>query len=142
MGAGGTPALLPSPLHFGADLVEWCRRSTQAYLSWPVTRYYTVMATINDLVLVHLDRKPAFYARIDDITPDVKRGWYQVELLVLSLPPQTLVWILEETHLQGEEYTMGGRPVQLTLIPLKAPPQPGSPAPAGKAKVIPLVRKP
>ena len=99
------------------------------------------MATINDLVLVHLDRKPAFYARIDDITPDVKRGWYQVELLVLSLPPQTLVWILEETHLQGEEYTMGGRPVQLTLIPPKAPPQPGSPAPAGKAKVIPLVRK-
>jgi hypothetical protein len=99
------------------------------------------MATINDLVLVHLDRKPAFYARINDITPDVKRGWYQVELLVLSQPPQTLVWILEETHLQGEEYTMGGRPVQLTLIPPKAPPQPGSPAPAGKAKVIPLVRK-
>ena len=99
------------------------------------------MATINDLVLVHLDRHPAFYARINDITPDVKRGWYQVELLVLSQPPQTLVWILEETHLQGEEYTMGGRPVQLTLIPPKVLPQPGSPAPAGKAKVIPLVRK-
>jgi hypothetical protein len=72
------------------------------------------MATINDLVLVHLDRKPGFYARVNDITPDVKRGWYQVELLVLSLPPQTLVWIL---------------------------PQPGSPTPEGKAKVIPLVRK-
>ena len=100
------------------------------------------MATINDLVLVHLDRHPAFYARINDITPDVKRGWYQVELLVLSLPPQTLVWILEETHLQGEEYTMGGRPVQLTLIPPIAPPQPGSPAPAGKGKVIPLVGRP
>jgi hypothetical protein len=99
------------------------------------------MATINDLVLVHLDRKPAFYARINDIVPDGKRGWYQVELLVLSLPPQTLVWILEETHLQGEEFTMGGRPVQLALIPLKAPPQPSSPAPEAKAKVIPLVRK-
>ncbi len=99
------------------------------------------MATINDLVLVHLDRQPAFYARINDITPDVKRGWYQVELLVLSLPTQTLVWILEETHLQGEEYTMGGRPVQLTLIPPKAPPQSGSPTPAGKAKIIPLIRK-
>jgi hypothetical protein len=99
------------------------------------------MATINDLVLVHLDRNPAFYARINDITPDVKRGWYQVELLVLSLPPQTLVWILEETHLQGEEYTMGGRPVQLTLIPPKDPPPTSSPAPEGKGKVIPLVRK-
>jgi hypothetical protein len=99
------------------------------------------MVTINDLVLVYLDRKPAFYARINDITPDVKRGWYQVELLVLSLPSQTLVWILEETHLQGEEFTMGGRPVKLAFIPPKPPPQPGSPLPEGKAKVIPLVRK-
>jgi len=100
------------------------------------------MATINVMVQAHLDRKPAYYARVDDITPDAKRGWYQVELLALTLPPQTLVWILEETHLQGEEYTMGGRPVRLKLIPPKAPPQPGSPAPADKAKVIPLVRKP
>jgi hypothetical protein len=104
-------------------------------------RNQTVMATINDLVLVHLDRKPAFYARINDITPDVKRGWYQVELLVLALPSQTLVWILEETHLLGEEFTMGGRPVQMALIPPQTLPQPGSPSPDGKAKVIPLVRK-
>jgi hypothetical protein len=99
------------------------------------------MATINDLMLVHLDRKPAFYARINDINPDVKRGWYQVELLVLSLPPQTLVWILEESHLQGEEFTMGGRPVKLVPIPPKPAPEPGTSGPAGKGKIIPLVRK-
>jgi hypothetical protein len=98
------------------------------------------MATINDLVLVHLDRKPAFYARINDISPDVKRGWYQVELLALTVPPQTVVWILEESHLGGQEFTMGGQPVQLALIPPKPPPEPGSP-PEGKAKIIPLVRK-
>ncbi len=99
------------------------------------------MATINDLVLVHLDNKPAFYARINDINPDVKRGWYQVELLVLSQPSQTLVWILEESHLQGQEFTMGGRPVKLILVPPKTPPQPGSSPPESKAKVIPLIRK-
>jgi len=98
------------------------------------------MATINDLVLVHLDRQPGFYARINDISPDVKRGWYQVELLVLSLPPQTVVWILEGTHLQGEEFTMGGRPVKLTHIPPKTPP-PAGPPPKDKGKVISLVRK-
>jgi hypothetical protein len=98
------------------------------------------MATINDLVLVHLDRKPAFYARINDINPDVKRGWYQVELLALTLPPQTVVWILEEPHLNGQEFTMGGNPVQLVLLPPKPPPEPGSP-PEGKGKLIPLVRK-
>ena len=99
------------------------------------------MATINNLVLVHLDRKPAFYARINDITPDVKRGWYQVELLVLSLPPQPIVWILEESQINGEEFTMGGRPVKLALIPPKPQPEPGAGPPPGKGKIIPLVRK-
>lgn len=99
------------------------------------------MATINDLVLVHLDRKPAFYARINDINPDVKKGWYQVELLVLTLPAQTLVWILEEAHLAGEEFTMGGRPVRLGLLPPKTSPPAGPETPERKAKVLPLVRK-
>ncbi len=99
------------------------------------------MATINDLVLVHLDRKPAFFARIDDINPDVKRGWYQVEFLVLSLPVQTMVWILEEAHLNGEEFTMGGRPVRLELVPPKPQPEPEAGSTQGKGKVISLVRK-
>ncbi len=99
-----------------------------------------VNAVINDLVLVYLDRQPAFYARINDIRPDVKKGWRQVELLVLTLPPQNLVWILEEDHLRGEEFTMNGRPVRLALIPPKPAPQgePEAPGPPGKGKVIPL----
>jgi hypothetical protein len=92
---------------------------------------------INDLVLVYLNHKPVFYARINDITPDVKKGWYQVELLILTLPPQNLVWILEEDHLRGEEFTMGGQPVRLAVIPLKPGPPGEAPAP-GKGKVIPL----
>ncbi|MDI6852646.1 MAG: hypothetical protein QME75_03435 [Deltaproteobacteria bacterium] len=97
------------------------------------------MTTINDLVLVYLENQPAFYARIEDINPDVKKGWYQVELLALTLPPQALVWILEEAQIQGEEFTMGGKPVRLVLVPPKTPLQPESPGPEGK--VIPL-RKP
>jgi len=98
------------------------------------------MAVINDLVLVHHDHQPAFYARINDIIPDVKRGWYQVELLVLTLPSQVMIMILEESHLGGEEFTMGGRAVRLELIPPKPPAEPETP-PAGKGKIIPLVRK-
>ncbi len=98
------------------------------------------MAVINDLVLVYHDRQPAFYARINDIVPDVKRGWYQVELLLLTLPSQVMIMIIDESQLNGEEFTMGGRPVRLELIPPKPPPEPETP-PAGKGKVIPLVRK-
>jgi hypothetical protein len=100
------------------------------------------MATINDLVLVHLDRQPAFFARINDVNPDVKRGWYQVELLVLSLPPQTMVWILEEAQINGEEFTMGGQPVKLELLPPKPQPEPETSPSTSKGKIIPLVRKP
>jgi len=100
------------------------------------------MLTVNDLVLVHFDRQPAFYARINDISPDVKRGWHQVELLVLTLPSQTLLWILDEHQLQGEEFTMGGRPVQLNFIPPKPRPEPEEPGSAGKGRVIQLIRKP
>lgn len=105
------------------------------------TKNEYLMAAINDLVLVHLDRKPSFYARINDINPDVKKGWYQVELLVLTLPPQTLVWILEETHIQGQEFTMGGRPMKLVLVPPKSPPQPETPVPEDRGKVVPLRKR-
>ena len=101
------------------------------------------MLAVNDLVLVHLDRQPAFYARIDEITPDIKKGWYQVELLLLTFPSQILVWILDNDHLQGEEFTMGGQPVQLVLVPPKPAPEPEEQKTPGQGsgKVIELPRK-
>ncbi|MBM4285121.1 MAG: hypothetical protein FJ128_07715 [Deltaproteobacteria bacterium] len=100
------------------------------------------MAGLNDLVLVYLDREPGFFARLNDIQPDVKRGWFRVELLVLTIPPQTVTWILEEAHINGEEFTMEGRPVRLSPVPPKPAPAPDAPQPAGGGKVIPLKRKP
>lgn len=88
------------------------------------------MATINDLVLVHVDDKPGFYARIEDISPDVKKGWWIVKLLVLTFPLQVYTWILDESQIDGAPFTMGGTPLMLEKIvspvpreePAKAPP--------------------
>jgi len=74
------------------------------------------MAAINDLVLVHIDQKPGFYARIEDITPDVKPGWWQVKLLVLAFPLQVFTWTLDESQINGEPYTMGGTPVRVEKV--------------------------
>ena len=74
------------------------------------------MAAINDLVLVHIDHKPGFYARVDDIAPDVKPGWWQVKLLVLSFPLQVFTWILDESQIAGAQFTMAGTPVKLERI--------------------------
>ncbi len=74
------------------------------------------MATTNDIVLVHVEHKPGFYARIDAITPDVKPGWWQVRLLVLTFPLQVFTWILDEYQLEGADFTMGGTPIRMELV--------------------------
>lgn len=71
------------------------------------------MATTNDLVLVHVDNKPGFYARIEEIVPDVKPGWWQVQLLVLTFPLQVFTWILDDQQIEGADFTMGGTPLRM-----------------------------
>jgi len=74
------------------------------------------MVAINDIVLVHVDKKPGFYARIEDISPDGKPGWWQVRLLVLTFPLQVFTWILDEFQLEYAPFTMGGTPIQLEPV--------------------------
>lgn len=71
------------------------------------------MATIHDLVLIHVDSKPGFYARVEEIVPDVKPGWWQVKLLVLTFPMQVFTWILDDSQIEGADFTMGGTPLRL-----------------------------
>ena len=74
------------------------------------------MATIHDLVLIHVDNKPGFYARVEEITPDVKPGWWQVKLLVLTFPMQVFTWILDDFQVEGADFTMGGTPLRLEPV--------------------------
>ena len=105
------------------------------------------MAAINDLVLVNIEEKPSFYARIEDIAPDSKPGWWQVSLLVLTFPLQVFTWILDENQLDYAPFTMGGTPLRLEAVesPVEEheaakeqepPPQP--PREGGGAKVVSL----
>ncbi len=74
------------------------------------------MTDVGDVVLVYLESAPAFFARIEDISPDIKAGWYHVKLLVLQVPLMTITWILKAEYINGEEFTMGGRPVRLEKV--------------------------
>lgn len=69
-----------------------------------------------DLVLVHIDHKPSFFARVEDINPDYKRGWWHVKLFVLSLPMRVVTWIIDDEQIRGADFTMGGTPVRLEKI--------------------------
>lgn len=82
------------------------------------------MARINDVVLIHFEDRPLVFARIEDIAPDVKKEWYQVRLLLLQIPLQTVTWILRDAYIAGEEFTMGGKRVRFEKVaaPREKPP--------------------
>lgn len=74
------------------------------------------MANINDLVLINVDNKPGFYARVEEILPDEKPGWWQVKLLVLTFPMQVFTWILDDFQIEGADFTMGGTPLRMEPV--------------------------
>ncbi|MFC1532515.1 hypothetical protein ACFL7M_03990 [Thermodesulfobacteriota bacterium] len=69
-----------------------------------------------DVVLIHYQDQPAMYARIEVIEPDIKKDWYQVTLLLLTIPSQAITWILREEYINGATFTMGGNTVMLKKV--------------------------
>ncbi|MEM5789606.1 MAG: hypothetical protein AAGU11_20015, partial [Syntrophobacteraceae bacterium] len=54
--------------------------------------------------------------RVEEIARDIKPGWFQIKLLVLQMPLLTVNWILREAYFNGEEFTMGGRPMRIEKV--------------------------
>ena len=74
------------------------------------------MATINDIVLIYFEDKPLIFARIEDISPDVKKDWYLVKLMILQVPLQVVTWILKEAYINGGEFTMNEKRMRLEKV--------------------------
>lgn len=72
--------------------------------------------TEGDVVLVYMDNAPAFFARVEQITPDIKPDWFHIRLLVLQVPLLLVTWILREGYFNGDEFTMGGHPMRIEQV--------------------------
>jgi hypothetical protein len=70
----------------------------------------------NAIVLIYLENSPLAFARIESIEPDVKRGWFQIKLLLLQIPLQVVTWILRDAYINGETFTMGGKEMRLEKV--------------------------
>ena len=75
-----------------------------------------IMTQVGDLVLVHMQENPAFFARIESITPVVKPDWFHVKMLVLQVPLTVATWILRSAYIDGVEFTMGGTPIRMVKV--------------------------
>jgi len=73
----------------------------------------------NEIVLVYVEKQPAFFARVEKIVPDSKKGWWQVTFLLLRIPLSTITWIIDNDQIRGADFTMGG--VNMRIEQVKSP---------------------
>jgi len=93
----------------------------------------------NDVVLVYIETNPTFFARIENISPDIKKGWWRVRLLILQIPLMVATWILDNEQIRGADFTMGGTPIRIekVIAPTILPETNISEQPASKIKTEP-----
>lgn len=80
------------------------------------------------IVLIYFNEKPQFFARIEQITPDVKQDWYVVTMKPFFMisstekPADNIDWTLRDIYINGEQFTMNGTPTRLEEVPPVCPP--------------------
>ena len=88
----------------------------------PIWLWYGLcMRAICEVVAISIDGKPSVYGRIEGYDADRRPRWYQVDILLLTFPPQNLTWILREEQIDGEPFTMDGVPVEIKTVPGREP---------------------
>ncbi len=95
-----------------------------------------------EVLLVYFQRQPAFFVRVEHVYPDVKKGWWRLHFITLTLPIEPVTWILDEDQMRGAEFTMGGHPIHLERIETEtkkpAPKKKDKPKTNNKANIISL----
>ena len=74
------------------------------------------MGIEGNVVLIYHQEDPTVFARVEHIEPDMKKDWYHVTLLLLTIPTQTVTWILRDNYIDGEVFTMGGKEMRLEEV--------------------------
>lgn len=80
---------------------------------------YGKMFQSGEVLLVYMNDEPIFFVRVESVEPDIKKGWWQLSLLILALPLKTITWKLDSDQMRGQIFTMKGVPVNIQRV--KAP---------------------
>ena len=79
---------------------------------------------VGDIVLIVADEpQTLIYGYVKDIKRDVSKQdeWWHVTMLLLSIPPQLVIWTLRHPQFTGQEiFTMGGDKRFMKAIDLSA----------------------
>ena len=69
-----------------------------------------------DVCMLHINKFPNAFVRINYIWADEKKGWWCVNLTKMALPLESWTWILDDSHINGAEFEMSGTKFQLQIL--------------------------
>ncbi len=77
---------------------------------------YGKMFYTGEVILVYIDNEPGFFARVEEVKPDQKKGWWQISFLILAIPLKKMTWKLDDEQMRGQEFTMNSVPMQIKRV--------------------------
>ena len=77
---------------------------------------YGKMFSVGQVIIVYVDDEPGFFARVERVQPDRKKGWWQATFLMLAIPLKTTSWVLDDEQMRGQPFTMNGVAMQIKLV--------------------------
>ena len=77
---------------------------------------YRDMFKSGEVVLAYFDEKPLFFARVEEVIADGKKGWWQISLLILTVPLKLITWILNNDQMRGAGFTMNRQPLRIERV--------------------------
>lgn len=92
---------------------KWLNRLLPTMFAVSIKKGFIDMNIEGDIVLIYYKDQPGVYGRIEKIEPDIKKDWYQVTLMLFTIPHQVVTWILREEYINGDEFTMGGNSMRM-----------------------------
>jgi len=77
---------------------------------------YGKMFYSGEVILIYIQEEPAFFARVEEVTADVKKGWWRMTFTILSIPLDTQSWLLDDDQMRGQAFTMNKVPVRIERV--------------------------
>jgi hypothetical protein len=75
------------------------------------------MVDKSEVVLIHLNGDPAYFARVDSIEADLNDGWWKLEFLLLTMPVERITWVIREEHMAGAQFMIGDTLIRIEQVP-------------------------
>jgi len=95
----------------------------------------------SEVLMVYFQQQPSFFMRVERVDADLKKGWWRLHFITLTIPIEAVTWILDEVQMRDEGFTMDGQPVRLERVGSEihlpsSGPAPEPPDPSRDAQII------